>query len=181
MYQQTYCHTLSKPFSKIFFFRIYVPTTHSADVDFDETSVPVSTHLRANPAPANQSTNDTVQHTPQPYTRHEFRAHTAPHTPYSLHKHPQPHRHTPQTPTQTPTRRRPPPTLTTHREAMPYLDVDADAAFAIGQARHRTGQVQDQTGSDQTRIRPRSGHWHRIRRDQTGRSPQIFPPNLTAD
>ena len=164
MYQQTYCHTLSKPFSKIFFFRIYVPTTHSADVDFDETSVPVSTHLRANPAPANQSTNDTV------HTHHRYHKHTT----IQPHKHPQPYADTHTT------QPRPPPTLTTHREAMPYLDVDAVAAFAIGQARHRTGQVQDQTGSDQTgsdQARPLAPHSP----GPAGRSPQIFPRNLTAD
>ena len=77
---------------------------------------------------------------PQPHTRHEFRAHTAPHTttqppqtptpiqPPQTHAHTAPQTHTPtqphrrtrphslhkHTPTQPPTRRRPPTTLTTH-------------------------------------------------------------------
>ena len=38
MHQQTYCHTLLQPFSKIFLFRIYAPTIHSTDIEFDETS-----------------------------------------------------------------------------------------------------------------------------------------------
>ena len=45
MHQQTYCHTLPKPFSKIFLFKIYAPTVqtypHHIDLIFDETSVPV--------------------------------------------------------------------------------------------------------------------------------------------
>ena len=38
MHQLTYCHTLPKPFSQIFLFRIYAPTIHSTDFELDETS-----------------------------------------------------------------------------------------------------------------------------------------------
>ena len=247
MHQQTYCHTLPKPFFKIFLFRIYAPTVqtrpHHIDPIFAETSVPVSTNTHAHTASTNQSTNDTVQHTPQiphPYTHHEFRAHTAPqtHTPIQSHKRTRPHSHhkrtqPPQThnshkPTPTPTRRQAPTTLSTHREAMPYLDVDAQPAssgltvrpsgrtrrrspdavaeFAIGQTRHQAGCALNHTPDQAThsqsdrpstrqakyRIRPNQTRPNRIRPSQSrplaqfstgpaGRSPQIFPPNLTAD
>ena len=129
--------------------------------------------FHANPATANQSTNDTVQHTPQPYTRHKFRAHTAPQT-HSLHKH------TASTDTHRHTRRRPPPTLTTHREAMPYLDVDAQPASSgltvrpSGRTRRRSlrpisylrnwaGQAPGSTRQAACRIRP-----YQTRLNQTG-------------
>ena len=89
MHQQTYCHTLSKPFFKIFLFRIYAPTIHSTDIDFDETSAPVYTHLRAHPASTNQSTNDTAHTHNHRYTLHKYHNHTASTNTYSLHKHPQ--------------------------------------------------------------------------------------------
>ena len=145
MHQQIHCHTLPKPFSHIFLFRIYAPTTqtypHHIDPVFAETSVrfpqiprPYSPrkpiHQRHCPHPQTQI--------PHPYTPHRFRAHTAPqkHTATQPHKHPQPYAATHATPG-------PPdvddvdadaldvvaaPTLTTHREAMPYLDVDAQPA-----------------------------------------------------
>ena len=86
MYQQTYCHTLSKPFFKIFLFRIYVPTIqtypHHIDSIFAETSVPVSTHSA--PIQPPQTNPPTTQpHTLHNHTHHRYRAHTAPqiHTP----------------------------------------------------------------------------------------------------
>ena len=78
MHQLTYCHTLSKPFSQIFLFRIYAPTIYSADFELDETSdrlphisAPIQPpqtnpqrhrppNLHVHTATQNQSTNDTV-------------------------------------------------------------------------------------------------------------------------
>ena len=112
------------------------------DSVFTETSVPVSTNththttrkpihqrhrppnLHAHTATTNQSTNDTVHTHKHRYHTHthstEFRAHTAS---TDTHSHT-----APQTPTDHPRDAKPTTTLTTHREAMPYLDVDAQPA-----------------------------------------------------
>ena len=92
MHQQIHCHTLPKPFFQIFLFRIYAPTVqiypHHIDFELNETSAPVYTHLRANPATANQSTNDTV---PQPHSTDSapIQPHKNTH-PHSLHNHTHP-------------------------------------------------------------------------------------------
>ena len=111
MHQQTHCHALSKPFSKIFLFRIYAPTvqTHPHHIDsiFAETSVPVSTNTHAHTTPTNQSTNDTAHtyHAPQiphPYSPTNTHAnqstsdtvpqpHSTDSAPIQPHKHTQPH------------------------------------------------------------------------------------------
>ena len=161
MHQQTYCHTLSKPFFKIFLFRIYAPTIHSTDIDFDETSAPVYTHLRAHPASTNQSTNDTAHtHTHNHrYTLHKYHNHTASTNTYSLHKHPQ-----------TPTRRSHGPrrcrcnstsTLIAGRmQSQPRTSLQLDRPDRQDQARPKSDQ--DQARSDQ--IEP-----HQIDEYQTGR------------
>ena len=138
MHQLIHCHTLLQPFSKIFLFRIYVPTTYTPamlDFDLDETSVSGFHKHTRQTAPANQSTATPSTKSPRPYSPHKpihqrhcptnkpshrYHAHTAPQTHTDTHTAPQP-----------PTRRQAPPTtLTTHREAMPYLDVDVDALDA---------------------------------------------------
>ena len=145
MHQQTYCHTLPKPFFKIFLFRIYAPTVqtrpHHIDPVFTETSVSGSTNTHTHTTHTNQSTNDTA------HTLHKYHTHTAPTNTHTTPPRPP----TLTLPTQTQT-------LTpSHREVMPYTDVVAapmqsqsdrpdrqdQATAAIGQAR--------QTGSDWTR------------------------------
>ena len=138
MHQQTYCHTLLQPFFKIFLFRIYAPTIHSTDIEFDETSdrlphisAPIQ-HPQTNP-PTTQSTT-APYHTPQipqPYSLHKPQ-------PYSLHKH---------------TRRRAGPTLT---QTM-HVDVDADAQTLM---QHRCSRspipVRNWTGqADRIRLKTR--------------------------
>ena len=138
MHQQTYCHTLPKPFSKIFFFRIYVPTIHSADIEFDETSdrlthisAPIQ-HPQTNP-PTTQSTKSPRPYDPQTNPPTTTDAQTKPQIPHSTntttiqppqtHTAPQTHNDTDAHSTQA---RPPTQTLTpSHREAMPYPDVDA--------------------------------------------------------
>ena len=123
MHQQTYCHTLPKPFSKIFLFRIYAPTIHSTDIDFDETSDRF-THISAPIQPPQINPPTTTDTRPYTHTT-DTHTHTAP-QPHATDTAPQPHN---DTNAQTPTRRSPgPPTQTltpSHREAMPYPDVDA--------------------------------------------------------
>ena len=177
--------------------------THAISTSFSPRPASGLHRLHANPATANQSTNDTVQHTPQPYTRHKFRAHTAPQT-HSLHRHTQTHA------TQAPA----------DVDDAPDADVDADAPTLTQHrcrrsplpVRNRTGQASgrirlNQTRQDQAtrqqldrpgirqaacRIRPYKTKPDRIRPGQArtltasstgpaGRSPQIFPRDLTAD
>ena len=58
MHQLTYCHTLPKPFFKIFLFRIYAPTIHSTDFELDETSHQF-THISAPIQPPQTRLNQT--------------------------------------------------------------------------------------------------------------------------
>ena len=126
MHQLIHCHTLLQPFSKIFLFRIYVPTTYTPamlDFDLDETSVSGFHKHTRQTAPANQSTNDTV-HTLQ--ISHTHSTNTTTIQPPQTHTAPQTHNDTNahSTPARPPTQ-----TLTpSHREAMPYPDVDAQPA-----------------------------------------------------
>ena len=141
--------------------------THTISTPFSPRPASSSHKLSANPAPTNQSTND-HNHTPQIHTQ----THTQipqPYSPTKTHNH-----------TQTPTRRQAPTTtLTTHREAMPYPDVDAQPASsgltvrpsgrtrrrstdavaepAIGQARHQAGCALSHTPDQATR-RNSTGH-----------------------
>ena len=104
MHQLTYCHTLSKPFSQIFLFRIYAPTIYSADFELDETSdrlphisapiqppqtnpqrhrppnLHVHTATQTNP-PTTTSTNST----PAPTNAHRASAHKYTHCPADTH------------------------------------------------------------------------------------------------
>ena len=143
MHQQTYCHTLSKPLSQIFLFRIYAPTTHAIDLDPDETSVPVSTntHTHTTPQTNPPTTTDTHPQIPHPQTPTNPTPTQIPH-PYSPtstqpHKHTAPH-HTPTHAPQT--------------DAGP-TDVDVDAASMSSQPRLSPFRASDRpsTGSDQTR------------------------------
>ena len=153
MHQQTYCHTLPKPFSKIFLLRIYAPTIHSTDIEFDETSdrlthisAPIQ-HPQTNP-PTTQSTKSPRPYDPQtnpPTTTDAQTKPQIPHTtntkPYSLHTNTastKTHAHSTQArpPTQTLTL-----TLTPmHRRCCSTDAVAATHRSAIRQAR--------QTGSD---------------------------------
>ena len=164
MHQQTHCHTLPKPFSKIFFFRIYVPTTHSTDIDSDETSVRLPQiprqssphkpiHQRHCPHPQTQiphSTNTTPIQLPQ--------THTAPQTPTTIRRHPRDAR--PPRRCRRTAKRCHTPTLTQHQctrnwtgrtdRISPYKTRQDQATAAIEPARYQTGQVQDQIRQDQT-------------------------------
>ena len=143
MHQQPYCLTLPKPFFKIFLFRIYAPTIHSTDIEFDETSVR-SPHISAPTQPRKPIHQ---RHCPHPHTRHEFHAttdsapiqppqtpHSHPHTPqpYSLHRH------------------------TTQATAPDAVDVDAPTlsqprcTCSHAPVRNWTGQAQDQATQKQT-------------------------------
>ena len=140
MYQLTHCLTLPKPFSKIFFFRIYVPTTY--------THQPCLTSISPRPA------SGLHRYTRQPSPRKPIHQRHCPHPhipqiprPYSLHNHtasttiqpPQPHslhNHTASTTTQPPQ----PHSLhnhtastNTHTHATPSPDdvVDASRSDAI--------------------------------------------------
>ena len=176
MHQQTYCHTLPKPFSKIFLFRIYAPTIHSTDFKFGETSVRL-THISAPIQPpqtnppttqstkfprssshTNQSTNDhrrTNQTTDT--TLHKYHTHTASTPTYSLHKHTQPHKHTPHS-----TQARPP-TLTLTLTPMP-TDVDAAPMQSQPRCTRSHAPVRNWTGQAD-RIRPYK-HQYQTRQDQ---------------
>ena len=71
MHQLIHCHTLLQPFSKIFLFRIYVPTTYTPamlDFDLDETSVSGFHKHTRQTAPANQSTTTPSTKSPRPYS-----------------------------------------------------------------------------------------------------------------
>ena len=182
MYQQTYCLTLPKPFFKIFLFRIYAPTIHSTDIDFDETSVsglhtsprqsshhkpihqrhsPPNLHVHTTHKPIHQ------RHCPQPHTP---QIHT-PQIPrqYSLHKHIQPPQT--QTPTHRHIRRRAAPDVVDALDA----DVDADTQTLL---QHRCSRspipVRNWTGqadrirlkTRQDRIRPKTDQARPIRPNQ---------------
>ena len=135
MHQLTHCHTLSKPFFKIFLFRIYAPTIHSTDIDSDETSVRhPQIHAPIQPPQTNPPTTLFHKHTP-------IHAQTKPQIPrpYSPTNAQQPQTLQPHCPTDTnPTQNRP-------RRRCRRIDVDADDAAppppAIGQARHQAGHT----------------------------------------
>ena len=65
MHQQIHCHTLPKPFFKIFLFRIYAPTIHSTDFELDETSVRhPQIHTPIQPTQTNPPTTQSHRYTP---------------------------------------------------------------------------------------------------------------------
>ena len=102
MHQLIHCHTLLQPFSKIFLFRIYVPTTYTPamlDFDLDETSV---SGIHKYTHPYNPQTN--------PPTTTDTRPYTHKHTPTDTTSI-QPHKRTTATPTQTN-----PPTTQSHTQ-----------------------------------------------------------------
>ena len=142
MHQQTYCHTLPKPFFKIFLFRIYASTnphtSHAIDSALNETSVrhpqiPTPTqphkpiHQRHCPhTPQIPHTTDSAPiHTPQ-IPRPYCPTNTQPYSPtntHSLHKH----------------------TASTHTlDAGPPTDVDVDVdADAQTLMQHRCNRSPD--------------------------------------
>ena len=165
MHQQTYCHTLPKPFSQIFLFRIYAPTIHSTDIDSDETSdrlphisapiqppqtnpptTPFPHIFRAHTATQNQSTKRHTNSTPT--LPHK----TNPPTPTNLHA--SPHKCTPR---QRPQIHAAPQTHTTQPRP---TDVDVDTvaptlthsqAGCSRSVRNSTGQASDRIRLNQTR------------------------------
>ena len=205
MYQLIHCHTLPKPFFQIFLFRIYAPTvqTHPHHIDpvFAETSV---SGFHTSPRPQTPQTNPQrhrstdsapnqphkpIHQRPQPHTTDTHTttnsAPIQPHTqPHSLHNHTastDTHRHaTPQTHNYTHANAmpaRPPPTLTTHREATPYPDVDAQPASngltvrPSGRTRRRSpdavaapmpSQPPIRPQFDEQRTRNSTGHAHTV-------------------
>ena len=119
MHQQTYCHTLPKPFSKIFLFRIYAPTIHSTDFKFGETSVR-HPHISApiqppqtNP-PTTQSTKSPRPYDPQTNPPTTTDAQTKPQIPHSTNTTPiqPPQTHTASTNTHAHSTQARPPTQT---------------------------------------------------------------------
>ena len=115
MYQLIHCHTLPKPFSQIFLFRIYAPTTYTHQPCLTLISTRPALRFqqipRAHTAPTNQSTND-HRHTlpiPHPQIPHPHcPTNTRAHTPQTNSNRP-PHT---DTHPQTNTRRQAPTTLT---------------------------------------------------------------------
>ena len=109
MYQLIRCHALIQPFSKIFFFRIYVPTTqtHPRHIDFisDETSVrfpqihaPTSSHYKlihnntvhqisapTQPHKPIHQTTTSINSTPAPTNAHRASAHKHTHCDADTH------------------------------------------------------------------------------------------------
>ena len=167
MHQQTYCLTLPKPFFKIFLFRIYAPTIHSTDIDFDETSVSgihtsprQSSHhkpIHQRHSPPNlhvHTTHKPIHQRPQTH-KPNHRYHT-PQIPQPYKFLPQPHKHIqpPQTHTHDAqpahsTQARPPTqTLTLTLTPMHRRCCSTDAVAAPCTAVHcKFGQAR-QTGSD---------------------------------
>ena len=124
MHQQTYCHTLLQPFFKIFLLRIYAPTIHSTDIEFDETSVRhPQIHAPIQPTQTNPPTTQSTHHR----YHHTHSTNTTTIQP--------PQTHTASTPTQThSTQGRP------DIDAVDALDVDADAqTFSPPQAGLQSG------------------------------------------
>ena len=191
MYQQIHCHTLPFHFPKFFSSEfMYQPYTAPT-----LTPTRPASGLHTSPRPSshtNQSTNDTVQHTP---TLHKYHNHTAsapiqPHKPihqrhrpthnhtpqipqpYSLHTHTastKTHNHTPQIPhTQTHARTtRPRPT-----------DADADAvAPTLSHSQPRCTRshapVRNSTGQAPDRIRLNQTRQDQAIQNQTGQDQAI--------
>ena len=164
MHQQTYCHTLLQPFFKIFLFRIYAPTIHSTDIDFDETSdrlphisapiqhpqtnpptTPPNLHVHTTHKPIHQRPHNTTTDT----TLHKYHiTHTASTNTHSLHKH------TPHS-----TQARP-----------PTSDVDVDATLTLMPIPRRccsTDAVAAPMQSQPLPVRNWTGQADRIRLNQT--------------
>ena len=155
MHQQTYCHTLLQPFFKIFLFRIYAPTIHSTDIEFDETSVPVP-HIPRPHCHANQSTND-PQSPSHTTTHHRYHTPQIP-QPYSLHKHIQP-----------------PHTNTRPLDASPPTDVDVDVDADRTDVDAAPMQSQPRCTRSHAPVRNWTGQADRIRPYKT-RPDRIRPP-----
>ena len=150
------------------------------------------TDTRAHTAPTNQSTNDTVPQIPHPYCP------TNAQPPTRRRPRRRCRRIAKRCHTSTLTPSRPPPVSylrnwASRAPGRPRTESDrtGSSQIRLGQDMHTiqparqtghnlTDQVQDQTGSDQTgsdQARPLTQHSPR----PAGRSPQIFPRNLTAD
>ena len=195
MYQLIHCHTPPFHFPKFFFFRIYVPTTYThrpyltlistrPAFRFPHISAPNQppqinpqrhrpTDTRAQPATQTNPPTTTTTHHRYPHN-HEFRAHTAPHTttqppqtPTDTHRHATPQTHNYTHANATPAR--PPPTLTTHREAMPCPDV---VAAPMHSQSDRPGTGSGHTKPDSIRPRPQLDRPYQARQAQAVRSNQ---------
>ena len=181
MYQQTYCHTLLQPFFKIFLFRIYAPTIHSTDIDFDETSV---SGLHTSPRQSSHHKPIHQRHSPpnlHVHTTHKpiHQRHSPPnlhvHTTHKpIHQRPQTHKpnhryHTPQIPQPySPTNTYSPTNAQRHPldAAQAPVDVDVDADDVPTLMQHRCSRshapVRNSTGQAD-RIRPYKTRPDRIR------------------
>ena len=157
MYQLIHCHTLPKPFSQIFLFRIYAPTTYTHQPCLTLISTRPALRFqqipRAHTAPTNQSTND-HRHTlpiphpqiPHPHCPTNTRAHTAPQTNSNRPPHTDTH-------PQTNTRRQAPTTLTpTHSTPTQPPPV-----------RNPTGQMSDRSHTRNSTSQASTGHASVIR------------------
>ena len=152
MYQQTYCLTLPKPFFKIFLFRIYAPTIHSTDIDFDETSV---SGLHTSPRQSSHHKPIHQRHTqPHPTNTHARTAST------NTHRH---------------TRRRAGPTLTQsmhstltpmHRRSDPP-QAGLQSGLQAGHALAAPMQSQPRCTRSHAPVRNWTGQADRIRLNQT--------------
>ena len=146
----------SLPFSKIFLFRIYVPTTY--------THRPYLTLISTRPATGfHTSPRQSSIH--KPIHQRHCPTHSTDSAPILPHKHtaiqpPQTHSptNTPSTTTHRHTRRRPPPTQTLTPMTHPTLThSQAGCSRSPLPVRNSTGRAQDQTRPSQTRpirIRP---------------------------
>ena len=160
MHQQIHCHTLPKPFSQIFLFRIYAPTnthtTQTIDPAPDETSVrhpQIST-----PIQPPQTNPPTTRMPRQPPQMHAAQASTDTH----------PHRHT---------RRRAGPTLTQsmHSTLTPLHRRSARLKRAYSPAFRPDTHSQPRCTRSHAPVRNWTGQADRIRPYKT-RPDRIRPP-----
>ena len=158
MYQQTHCHTLPKPFSQIFLFRIYVPTTYihqpCLTLILPRPASGLHSYTRPlQPPQTNPPTTTAPQIPTQPPQTH---AHTAPQTHTDTHTNARdagPRRRCRRTakrcrtPTLTVTQSQPPASPQLDR---PSIRPDQAGLNQVRPGRTEPGQVSDRphTGSD---------------------------------
>ena len=146
MHQLIHCHTLLQPFSQIFLFRIYVPTTytHPPCLTLISTRPALRPHRYTRPySPHKPIHNDTVPqtHTPTQPQIHTHKFHTHRHansTPIQPHKHTPTlsHKHTQTSPNRPPHTYTPANRHTTQAPTTLTL-TPTQPPSAIRQARHQ--------------------------------------------
>ena len=148
MYQLIHCHTLPKPFSQIFLFRIYAPTTYTHQpcltlISRDQRSGFNKFHALTQPP---QTNPPTTTDTHCRFHTHKFHTHTAPQTNSNRPPHTDTH-------PQTNTRRQTPTTLTpTHSTPTQPPPV-----------RNPTGQMSDRSHTRNSTSQASTGHASVIR------------------